>query len=231
MKLKAISLFEIIFVMTLMTVLSIFAITTYKANTPDQDIVKFKQIYGTVSTVVDSIVSNPAYYPDASGFLNREPAIISSTGVTVDNKQEKFSKIFKSYFNILEDNSVTINYTPLYSKTTVTYISKTKCFTDNRAITYCPPILSATAAFDNIYLRIHMNEAFEIKDALFFEITKNGKLTLPTRIPNTGKCVYALDGSATANCSAKGDFNLINCGDISYSNYMQCKILESLNKL
>ena len=79
MKIKAVTLVEIIVAMTVLTALSLIALPAIKYNTQDAELIKFRHAYGTVTTVIGELIDNKALYPEG-GFANTDLATMRNTG-------------------------------------------------------------------------------------------------------------------------------------------------------
>ena len=221
MKKKAMTLAEIIIAMTLITSLSIIGITTFKSTIPDTDMVKFKHVYGNISSIISQILANRDLYPSSSGFQDTSSVTIRKTGKTYSGTT-KFQSAFREKINILEDDIV-INEKniPLYEDGgKLITANKTTCFTSNSGITFCPPETGkngqAATRLRKIYLRVHVSDNFGEDSAIYFAIHANGKIDFPSSIPDKFNCM--------TNSGSKTEREKLN-------KIYQCAVLASLEKL
>ncbi len=233
MKKQSMSLIEIIIGISLMTILAAISINVmHSLTSKDTDIIKFKHVYATVSEVIYELKNDASMYP-AGGFANLQER--SYTGeVKKYGGAAKFSRLFKSKFNIFKNDvkisfSTDIPYILVYNKTDKKdkYITKKElnCFLDNKGVLYCPPVTSFTnkEKLLSIYIPVYINKIKISSDsivstnnrstgldkAIFFEIEKNGKINIPTVISNNDKYI-------------------INCYDSNYNEYNHCKAIEKM---
>ncbi|MBQ4646475.1 MAG: hypothetical protein IJB79_03920 [Candidatus Gastranaerophilales bacterium] len=221
MKKNALTLAETIVALTMVAALSIIGLNTFRSNIPDGDLIRFKHTYGTVSTLISQMMENKDIYPDSRGFSNTDSVTIRKTGITYGGAT-KFQTAFKEKINILEDN-VIINESnmPIYEEKVGSDIitrsaNSLSCFTNNSGVTFCPPQTSSTSGrLRKIYLRVHVNDNFDISNAIYFVIHANGKIEFPTRIQNKFDCMLK---EYDANRKKQ-------------NSYYQCSIISALDSL
>ena len=190
----------------------------------DTDIVKFKHLYGTLSAVVYELINDTVMYPDASGLAYTTSKTYFDTQKTYGGK-EKFKKLFKSKFNIYQDN-IQIKpggdiplYTDKISKQCA-YSTTITCFTDNKGFTYCPPdtpeYIRGVRELETIYLPVFVSKVdtknltkyANIKKVVFVEIGRNGKIDVPPVVKN-----------------------LVDCHKQAYNEYNHCKVIDKMEDM
>ena len=70
-------------------------------------------------------------------------------------------------------------------------VNKIKCFTINSGTTFCPPstpIMTEKSQLNKIFLRMHLNDKFDIKNAVYFSISYDGKIEFPIAIEDKYDC-------------------------------------------
>ena len=219
MKLKAITLVEIIIAMTILTALSVIALPALRQNSPDNEITKFRHVYGVMSNVIANMISDKAIYPDNYGFANTNTITMRNTGAQYGGPT-KFKKVFKENFNVLEEDiEIQETKVPLYEvgpisgvgATSITVANKLECFTNNSGVTYCPPetpIFNGVQILKNLFIRVHINDKYEIDHAIYFKVASDGKIEFPYKIDNK-----------------------FNCTLPEYNKYMQCRVISMLDEL
>lgn len=161
MKKHALSLVELLVAMVLVFALSVIAINAFNMILrQDSDIYKIRHVVGTVSEITSRLSEDSEMYPSKQGFAYTKEGCYNKGD---DDKKcykgaDKFRKLFKSKFNVLEDNikfsKNGIGKVPAYSYTVPIAtgkelekiefadfddIKKIVCFTENKGITYCVP--------------------------------------------------------------------------------------------
>ena len=106
MKKSATTLVEILIAMTLMIVLTVICMTGLRVFvSKDTDIVKFKHVYGSVSAAVYELINDVIMYPSAKGFADTSEHSYNEE-TKVYGGEDKFKKLFKSKFNIFNNDVV-----------------------------------------------------------------------------------------------------------------------------
>jgi len=221
MKKYAMSLAEVLTAMIMVATLSVVGMNTLKTFLhKDNDVMKFKHQFGTVSEVIYALKNDSIMYPD--GLQNtttyKYPGEEKSYGGT-----EKFRKLFKSKFNVMEDNiNVSLSSCfPLYIENG-TYKSETsiKCFIDNKGFTFCPPSTPTSGKLESLFIPVYFNKVDTTKSntlgvdkAVFIQVFRNGKIDVPI----------------TVQCDSSR--KIIDCTNKNYNNYNHCKALDKMTDM
>jgi len=217
---KAYTLAEILMAMLLITTLSIVAVTTLKSNQgiPNTDLIKFRYSYGTVLDIIHKMSEDQYCYPTENLFA-RKPA---------DGCE--FHTRFKHYINIFEDNvtSAADNETlssriSQVDKNGKVSSVKPNCFTDNKGVTYCLPIicngsiadLTCYRSLDKFHIKLYIDKNYTEKRTLYLTISRHGKVSVP-------QVTY----DNVINCRDENDTNLVK-----QKSYYQCSLAGMLESM
>ena len=241
MKSKALSLAELLIAMTcisLLAILGVRGISVYLNQ--DTDIMKFRQVMGTVAQVAEVLSSDSVMYPTKRGFAETFSATYPGEEKEFGG-DSKFKKLFKYQFNVMtpkvEFGSNKVGKVPFYKykdgdqeKTYSDSFKKLDCFTENKGITYCLPFTPKDGSLTAIYIRVYLNavnpndeETFDNRKAVYFEVSNRGVVTAPVTLETN----YGADNSQYIfDCSELIKGSVDNC--ISRAGYNQCKALCSI---
>ena len=240
---KAFTLAEIMFAATVVLVVMALVLPTLNRVMPNSDVLKFKKIYTSVVTVVDSMMKDARVYPDFRGFADTS----SGTDLLGDVYEGdfKFANFFISKLNVLDDDfevQGTFPYGIVYetSYENVNYsegdtnkvgvfqnvsegihtADAFPCVKVNTGEVFCLPpkvdvLDSNNPNSDNsIYIRVYMKgDDFVEENAFYISVRANGKVSLPTK-------------GLSFNCK-ESDAN----GRMKYANFNQCQAATQLDSI
>ena len=240
---KAFTLAEIMFAATVVLVVMALVLPTINRVMPNSDVVRFKKIYTSVLTVVDSMMQDARVYPDFRGFADTSRGTDSLGDVYEGDF--KFANFFISKLNVIDDDyevDGTFPYGIVYetryrdANYMVGVQNRTgvleeveeglhtadsfPCVKVNTREIFCLPPRVDTLDANNpnsdnaIYVRVYMNDDdFSEQNAFYIAVRANGKVSLPT-------------AGATFNCK-ESDAN----GRMRFANYNQCQVATQLDSI
>ena len=207
---KAFTLAEIMLAAMVMIVVMALVAPNLSRLMPDSDAIRFKKVYNSIVTVVDSMSADARVYPDFSGFAD----VSAGTDIhgTVYEGDMKFANFFISKLNVLDDNYQVngafpygVVYDTEYEEVEyerdgedrvgvrenveegVRIAQNFPCVQVNTGEIFClPPSVDTLDPRDpnsenTIYIRIYMqDENFSEQNAFYVAVRANGKVSLPT---------------------------------------------------
>ena len=110
---NAFTLAEILIVIAVIGVLSVFVLSSLSNATPDKNKVMFKKAYSITERTVQELINDETLYPynqDLWGFMNAIQVQIPGEAIgqrTVANSGDKFAVLFKDKLNVVESSPKT----------------------------------------------------------------------------------------------------------------------------
>ena len=229
----AFTLAETIIAMTILITVTALIIPHARKMMPNNEAVKFKNVYFGTSTIIHNMAGNARMYPDARGFADISPATDSLGQVYQGGR--KFTDIFLSYLNIVNDN-VTAAETGTFTAGTsgrvgrnLNFVDKNgadfRCVKTNNGAVFCLP-QDVTDLFDArqpnsenhaVYIRVYIQPRandtpdYSAQKAFYIGVRANGKVFLPNRDSNRFNC------------------SVIQSGRMRDKDYNQCRANEYLS--
>ena len=247
MRKTAFTLAELLIAMSVMGILGLIAINTLPIFIKeDSDLIKYKQVLGTVSEVVYRLKNDDAMYPNMSGFADISEGHYVGETKTYSGPS-KFRKLFKSKFNVFEDNikfnDSNIGNVPAFEyynegdkkdiRVQSVDFSELHCYTDNKSITYCLPD-TVGGILNALYIRVYLNSinpddktTYDNSRAIYFKILKTGKIMVPPIIPSADGNI--IDCTKIANVTEEdlktGLASTVNKAGI-HAAYAHCRVRD-----
>lgn len=191
------TLAEVFMCMIMLITITAIMIPILQKIMPNKDAAKFKQAYLVTLSVVDNMISDTIFYPDARGFADTA-VVIDEFGVK-HGGDTKFAEAFKKNLNIIKENITAGSGEYPYGmndEDKVKSSTNSKCVKANTGIIYCLPQKVDTLDVNNpsgngaVFIRVYINDktGFDIKKAFFVGVKANGKMFLPLTVPSYFDC-------------------------------------------
>ena len=228
MKKNALNFIELFVAMILIAVIALITIRGLEIFVKnDTDYMKFKPVMGSVSSAVYQLITDSTMYPLKKGF-----AYLNEASYPDDDKKyggpSKFRKLFKSKFNILNDElkfpknllgevasykiSIPNPGGGTIDKDVDVDFNDLHCFTENKGVTFCLGDIKEEDAnkLSSIYIRVYLNsvdpediKTYHNTRAIYFEVSSTGKISLPIVLETEAQYIF-------------------NCANNAYKNFAQC---------
>lgn len=197
------TLAEVFLCMVLLITITAMMLPVLKKIMPDSDAAKFKQAYFATLSVIDNMVSDSVFYPDARGFA--DTSVIRDNFGVLHGGDSKFAEAFKMNLNIIKEGITAGSGQYPYGmddEDKVKSSTNNECVKANTGIIYCLPKKVDTLDANNpsgngaVFVRLYINDkdGYDIKQAFFVGIKANGKIFLPLNVPNYFDCTISEDG-------------------------------------
>ena len=214
-KIKAFSLSEVLLTMALVATLGAIMLPILKNVIPDEDVVKFKQVYFGTLSIINSMANDALFFPDARGFANFDEIYDSDVEEYYPGR-EKFTFLFKDNLNLMSETPVPVGGTFPYALDedangvfTVKNSSNISCYKNTAGAVYCiPPNVDVfnpdkPGSNDLVLIRVYTNsKSFDISKAFFIGVYADGRVDLPLSIPGYVDCANSETFRSFNQCQA-----------------------------
>jgi len=200
---RGFTLAEVLLCMVMLITITAMMIPILSKVMPNNDAAKFKQAYFGTLSVIDNMLSDSVFYPDARGFADTS-RIVDEFGA-VYGGNNKFAEAFKKNLNIIREN-INVGRTEfpygMNFEDRVSSSNDNDCVKANTGIIYCLPPNVDTLDANNpggngsVFIRVYVNDkdGFDIKNAFFIAVKANGQVFLPENVPGFFNCTVGEGG-------------------------------------